>query len=115
MTDPDWVVIFNGVNGTGTGAADGASPFACNAAQNVDFEFEWATGDSAGVVVLEGASNASYAGTWDLLLTENFANGAVIQRKAVAVPGFCRIRATTPVSGGGSPGLIVRGKRRYAN
>lgn len=114
MTD-DWVVIFNGTTGTGTGADPGCSPFPCNAAQNVDFEFEWASGVSAGVAVLERAAVQGYAGTWDLDLTENFANGAVVQRPARSEPGFVRVRTTTNVSGGGSPGLIVRAKRRYAN
>lgn len=111
QSDPSWTEIFNGTTGNGT-------PFPCNVAGSVSLEYELATGTTAGAFNLTRSSNKDYAGDWDVLETHtiiaaDLVAGKILISASNAVPGFCRIEATTPFSGGGDPRLIVRAKRYY--
>lgn len=110
-SDAEWVEIFNGTTGIGT-------PFPCNAAANVSFEFEFATGVTAGIFKITSSSDKDYAGAWNEVEIHSFVVDALVaatlyQSPSIPIPGFCRVEVTTNASGGGAPGLIVRAKRYY--
>lgn len=111
QSDPTFTEIFNGTTGNGT-------PFPCNVAGSVSFEFEFKAGTTAGAFNITRASSKDYAGAWDVLESRNFvvdalAAATLYVSASLPVPGFCRIEPTINMSGGATPGLIVRAKRYY--
>ncbi len=66
---------------------------------NLTFYSTFGAGAAAGVVSYEAAPSEDYAGTWAVLGTESFADGAVKQSSFVGAHGAVRARITTPVAG----------------
>jgi hypothetical protein len=77
----------------------------------VGLDVDWATGVTAGIVVLERAPTQDYAGTWKTLATADVTavTAPATDGEAVeVVGGFVRARFTTNASGGGAPSAVVR-------
>lgn len=81
--------------------------YALNNKDRMGLSVNWASGVTAGVVVLETAPSSDYAGTWEPQITLNVTAASTPpsnQSEAVNVAGmFARVRISTTVSGGGSP------------
>lgn len=88
-----------------------SNAYAINDMDRVGLTCQWASGVTAGVVVLEAAPAQDYTGTWNALVTLNVTGAGTppsIQASAVEVVGlFVRARVTTTVSGGGSPSVTA--------
>lgn len=98
MRDQKTITALNGVT-TGT-----SNVFSLADVDQVGLDCNFSSGASAGVVALERAPTADYAGTWDTLATIDvtaLASPPVTSGQAVPVTGgFARVRVTTTVSGG---------------
>lgn len=81
--------------------------YALNNKDTVGLQIAWASGVTAGVIVLETAPTQDYAGTWEPMITLSVASAGTppcVQSEALRIAGaFARVRVTTTVSGGGSP------------
>ena len=81
--------------------------YAINGKDHVGLQVAWATGVTAGIIVLETAPSMDYTGTWDPMITLNVTAASTppsLQSEALAVVGaVARVRVTTTVSGGGAP------------
>ena len=69
---------------------------------------EFATGSTAGAVVLEEADLVAYAGSWSLTATATL--GTAPEQHIIHYEGKAlalRVRVSTTVSGGGDPGVTV--------
>lgn len=81
--------------------------YALNNKDTVGLQVAWASGVTAGVIVVETAPTQDYAGTWETQITLNVTTAGTppcVQSEAVRIAGaFARVRVTTTVSGGGAP------------
>jgi len=88
-----------------------SNAYAGNDMDRVGMDCDFATGVTAGVIVLERAPTQDYSGTWQTLVTldaSTITAPATIGEAVETVGGFFRARVTTPVSGGGAPSVTVR-------
>ena len=85
--------------------------YALNNRERVGLQVTWATGVTAGVVVLETAPTMDYGGTWDTAITLDVAAATTppsAQSDAVDIcAAYARVRVSTTVSGGGSPSVTA--------
>jgi hypothetical protein len=71
------------------------------------FYVQWASGVTAGELILETARTSTYTGTWESIETFVFGDN-VVQSTVVWGPLKCvRARITTTVSGGSAPSVTV--------
>lgn len=78
--------------------------------QGFHHHFQWATGVTAGEVVIECADSSTYAGTWAPMATVTF-SGTAPKEDYVFTPGqpkAIRHRISTTVSGGASPSVTTK-------
>lgn len=80
---------------TGTGKA-----IPTGGAERIKAQAVWTAGCSAGEIVLEGAHQADYAGTWAEIDKFTFLNDGMKSYSYNESYEFCRFRVTTNVVGG---------------
>ena len=86
-------------------AVDSATP-----QQGFHHHIKWATGVTSGVVEVECADDADYAGTWAPMATVTF-SGTAPKQDYVYTPGrprAIRHRISTVVAGGATPSVSTR-------
>lgn len=105
QTDSSPVTILSTSSASATGDA-----VAAGQADVLGFWIEWGTGVSAGTVTIEGASSATYAGTWSPLLTVAYTSGSPKVDTDAIEGSYAFVRAKVASLSGGS--VVVKLKRR---
>jgi hypothetical protein len=79
--------------------------------QTITHTISWATGVTAGTVVIESADSGTYAGTWAPIATLVNNGGGTAYQDSVQHPGgfkAIRHRISVGVTGGASPSVTTR-------
>lgn len=94
------------LNAVATGSATRTFRTGSDPQQGFHHHIQWATGVTAGTVVIECAESPTYAGTWATLATVANNGGGTAYEDYVYTPGqpgAIRHRISVAVSGGGAP------------
>lgn len=101
-------VLLNTVT---TGSATAVFRTGARSQQGFHHYIKWATGVTAGSVIIETADDSAYAGTWAPIVTITNNGGGTAYEDYVYSPGqpkALRHRVGTNISGGGAPSVTTR-------